>query len=115
MRVAKARRGRRFPAMVPWVVLMKVLPAGPGPTAAPGIDAPCGPPPVEEPEAPSATDAPAAVLAPVAVAGPEASAPPTGAEAAFLAAVEADFEAEMARLLVDDPFTAHLLFAGEEP
>ncbi len=38
----------------------------------------------------------------------------TAAEAAFLGAVEADFEAELARLLEDEPFTARMLAAGEE-
>jgi len=98
--------------MVPWLVPMKVLPAGPGPAVAPGIDAVSGAAAPEEAEALAATEAATEVSPPDAVAGADAAAP--GAEAVFLAAVDADFRTELARLLDDDPFTARLLATPEE-
>jgi len=93
------------------LVPMKVPPAGAGPVALPPVDAlsaPEGAAEIVSAEAAEAARPPEAVEPPSEVTGTDP------AEAAFLAAVDADFRTELGRLCEGDPFLTARLGLAEE-
>lgn len=90
---------------------MKVTPAGPGPVALSGVDPLSGPAEVAGVAAPLPSQAAEPVQP---VAAPDGPAGVDAAEAAFLAAVEVDFRAELARTCDGDPFLAARLLTVED-